>query len=158
MPLAPRRRVRGPCGVACSQLEGLGVPRFVLLPLRNELREAQLREHAAHLRGKLRFQRRTIDSCGLVGLDPVHGTALHEQPLHAVQRSQLVMACRQCSNFGANAEQLGDEVLQMRRGCDQQIGMGPRVERSRIGPRADKRSGEVGIRRAADDRETGRPA
>ena len=45
----------------------------------------------------------------------------------------------------ANAEQLGDEVFQVRRDCDEQFGMRTRVECIGIGTRAGQAGSEIGI-------------
>ena len=57
-------------------------------------------------------------------LDPLDRAALHEQPLHRVERRQRVVPRLQRADLGGDAEQLADEILEMRRDIDQQVGFG----------------------------------
>ena len=72
---------------------------------------------------------------GVRFLDPLDGAALHEQPLDRIERRQLVVARLQCPNLGADPEQLAEEILDMGRQIDEQVGFGRMPEPVRIAPR-----------------------
>ena len=75
-------------------------------------------------------------SCGGVGLlDLLDRAALHEQPLDRIERRQLVVPRLQRPHLGGDAEQLADEILEMRREIDQQVGFSLAVERLGCGAR-----------------------
>ena len=55
------------------------------------------------------------------------------------------MARRQCGDLCADAEQLADEVLQVWRDSDQQVGLLTRLQRARLGPRCQEPGSEIGV-------------
>ena len=59
----------------------------------------------------------------------VHRLALHELALDDVERRELVMPRLERAHLVADAEQRGEEVLEMRRERDQELGLGLAVER-----------------------------
>ena len=68
-------------------------------------------------------------------LDLLDRAALHEQALDRIERRQLVVAGLQVADFGRDAEQLADEVLDCRGEIDQQIGFRLAIERIGVGAR-----------------------
>ena len=66
-------------------------------------------------------------------LDLLDGAALHEQALYRIERRQFVVPGLQFADFGGDAEQLADEVFDMRGEIDQQIGFRLAVERVGVG-------------------------
>jgi hypothetical protein len=67
------------------------------------------------------LEHRSIDGGGSLGLDPIHGFALTNKRLQAYG-SQLMMARGEHGNRALDAEQLGNEVFEMRSERDQQFG------------------------------------
>ena len=53
----------------------------------------------------------------------VQRAPLHELPLHGVERRQLVMPLGERLRFALDAKQLGDEILDVWRECDQELGL-----------------------------------
>jgi len=76
-------------------------------------------------------QSRTVERQRRVALVCVDRLALDELAAHGEQRRQLVVAGFERAHVGADAEQLRDEILDMRRDGDQQLGF--RLARQRIG-------------------------
>ena len=66
----------------------------------------------------------------------MHGLALHELALDAVERRQLVVARRERLDFRLDAEQLRDESLEVRREREQQLRFLLRRQRRGLGARA----------------------
>ncbi len=71
----------------------------------------------------------------VLGLEFRQRLALHEQPLDAEDRRELVVPFGQRARLGLDAEQLRHEVLELRRQRDQQFGFGLRRERLGRGAR-----------------------
>ena len=138
------RRVRRPRRVAQREVEVGGVRRLVGLPAGDGLRERELGvasgQRRADARAELARQRRAVERRGGVRLVRVHRLALDEQALDREQRRELVMRRLQRAHLGLDAEQLREEVLEVRRDGEQQVGLGLR----RRAP-----SGRRGRRRAA---------
>ena len=74
---------------------------------------------------ELGAQRRAVERRGVVGLVRVHRLALDELPLDGEQRRQLVMARLERVHLRRDAEQLREEVLEVRRQRDQQRPLRP---------------------------------
>ncbi len=96
--------------------------RFRLQPAIDVLGEAQLGELAAGEPLELGPQRRSIEARGRIGAVLLRRPPLHEQPLDAVERRERLVAGRERAQFGADAEQLGDEILEHGRERDDEIG------------------------------------
>ena len=92
MRLLSRRRQRRPGGVACGEIEVGGALGLLLHPLRDVAGEDELRQRLAETRFELCRQGRAVDcGCGFRG-HALHGAALHEEPLHRIDRRQLMVA------------------------------------------------------------------
>ena len=59
----------------------------------------------------------------------IHRLALHELTLDDIQRCELVMLCLERAHVLADAEECGDEVLEMRRERDEELGLGLALQR-----------------------------
>ena len=135
----------GPGGVSRGQVELGGVQGFVLLPFGDMPSEGQFAERFLEQRGKLFLCCVAIDGGSVFGLDLVHGAPLHEQPLDRINRRELVVMTGERVKFGFDAEQLSNEILDVRCKRDQQLGFGFCGERSRILPRGDQLVSQPGI-------------
>ncbi len=69
---------------------------------------------------QLGLQGRAVEAFGRFRLVCLEGLALHEQALAGEDRRQFVMGRGQRLHLGADAEQLGDEILDMGGKLDQQ--------------------------------------
>ena len=134
---APVGRVRRPRRVAHRGVEGRGVCRLVLLPRRHRIRERELRERRAERRLDRGAQRRAVERRRDVGLVRVHRLALHELALDDEERCQLVVARLERAHGRHDAEQVRQEVFQVRREREQEVGLG--LGRQRVGRRAPRR-------------------
>ena len=120
---------------------------LVPLPRGDRVRERELErldadrgaEHAVELGA----QRGSVDQCGGVRFVRVHRLALDELALDGKQRRQRVVARLEGTHFGLDAEQLRDEVLDVRGDVDQQRGLV--LARKRVRRRA---RGEQAIRQS----------
>jgi hypothetical protein len=117
-------RVHRPGGVARGQLERSRILTLGLHPELGAFGEAQFRELAAEKRFELCAQSITVEAVGLVGAIFLGSATLHEQPLHLVERRQRIVAQSQRPHLVGDAEQLGDEVLELGRKLDDEIGFG----------------------------------
>ena len=86
--------------------------------------KTQLGELAAEMALELGAQRGAVERLGLLGIDLLGGAPLHEQPLDSVEGRQRAIAGAPRIDFGCNAEEIGEEVVQRRRQIDDQIGIG----------------------------------
>jgi len=75
----------------------------------------------------------------------VHGTALHEEPLDGIERRELVVALRQRARLGLDAEEPRDEILDVRRQRDQEVGFLPRLELREVAPRRQQARVQAGV-------------
>ena len=64
---------------------------------------------------------RAVDCRGVRFLDAFDRASLHKQALDRIERRQIVMARLQRPHLRRDAEQLAEEILDMRRQLDQQI-------------------------------------
>ena len=116
--LPPRRSMRGPCRIAQRKVELVGVRRFVLLPAGHRLRKGEfsrrVRYRATQDRSKGEAQGNAIECRRDIRLVSVHRLALDEKSLDGVERCQFVVATFQLADLGRDAEQRGQEVLEMR--------------------------------------------
>jgi len=94
------------------------VPGLVGEPCHDMAGECELAERLAEALGQGSSERLGVEAGGLLGLEGALGTPLHEQALARVERRQLVVPGRQAGRFGADAEELGQEILEMRREID----------------------------------------
>src|SRR5581483_6882638 len=113
-----RGRRGGPARVARGELEFARMLSFVREPCGHLAREVELGEIATEELpgGRLRIEARDIG-----GLHLVQGTALYELPLHRIERRELVVALCQGARLALDAKQLGDEILDLRRECDEEL-------------------------------------
>ncbi len=130
----PRRRERRPGAVARRKIESGGTLRLPLHPARDVAGIALLGQRLAHERRKLRRQRRTVEDRRLLRRDTLHRAALHEEALHGVERRQIAVPSLQRPHFRSDAEETGDEILEMRGQIDQELGMRLRFQRGGIPP------------------------
>ena len=127
-------RERRPGGIALGLVQRVGMLGFRSEPaidMRGEAALGQRRAEACCQRGGKCF---AIEAGGLLGADTFDGAALHEQSLHRIERGQFVMNFLQSLDLGRNAEQGADEILDMGRQIDQQLGLVLAVERAGIEP------------------------
>ena len=121
------RRLRGPRGVAHGDVERRCVAVLVLAPPDHRVRERELAldaiERGAHQRFELLPEARAVEACDVDGLVAIHRLALDERALHCVQRRELVMARLQRQDFRFDPEKMRDEVLDVRRDGDQELGL-----------------------------------
>src|SRR5206468_12800978 len=94
-----------------------------LHPCVDPLGEAQFSELAAEERLEFRTQRLPIEACRLIRSVFFSGTALHEQPLHRVERRQGVMALAQRLDLTRDAKERGDKIVEFGRKLDDEIGI-----------------------------------
>jgi len=104
--------------------------------------EGQIRERLAKQRLELRGQCWPVLARRLLGGDLARRLALHELALAGVQRRQRVVARLQGAHLGADAEQLADEVLQIRPKADQQLAVSLVVQRSGLRPTGEQPLGK----------------
>ena len=88
-------------------------------------------------------------------LDLVQRAALHEQALDRVKRSELVMARGERLHLGFDAEQASDKIIEMRRDRDQQIRLGLRRQRGRVGTTREQPVAQCGVGFAEEREECG---
>ena len=86
-----------------------------MLPRGDRAREGQLAEWLADQSGELRLAGGGVERLELSRLHLVQRAALHEQALDRVKRRQLVVPRGHALDFGLDAEQPAEEVLQQRR-------------------------------------------
>ena len=115
------RRVRRPCGIAQRDVERRGVRGLVLLPARNRVGEAELGEWSTERALQLPSQHGSVELGGHIRPMRVHRLALDEEALHRIERRELVVLPLQRADVARNAEQRGEEILQMRPKRDQQV-------------------------------------
>ncbi len=140
MLLPARRRQGRPGRVALRQIERRGVPGLVVEPGCDTLGKAPLPcpdilQRPAHQRIELRGEPRPVERCRFGFLHALDGAALDEEPLHRIERRQFVVARLQRADFGADPEQRPEEILDMRRQIDNQIGFGRMPEPVGVAPR-----------------------
>ena len=111
-----------PSRVLQREIQRLRMTCLILLPFRNVISKHEFSQRLPEQGFEFAAHCRTVDTCSGIGLVLVHGLALHEQALDAVERRQLVMLPGQGSNFGRDTEQLSDKIIEMRRQCQQQFG------------------------------------
>ena len=141
------RRQRRPDGILPSDFERCRVKGLVVEPGRDLLgippfprRDAV--DRAAHQRLELRGERRPVERRRLRFARAFEGVALHKAPLHRIKRCQSVMARRQRPQFGGDAEQRPEEILE-RQGRDRRrepIRPSVRGRRGRIAPSSAARA------------------
>ena len=117
-----------------------------LQPPGDRPREARLGHRPAQQRLHFGLQRLAVQRGRPVALDLLERPALHEIAPDLEDRRQRVMRAAQGRQFIADAEQLADEALQMRRERDDKLGLfqpRQRVRRASRGhqPRAEARVG-----------------
>ncbi len=100
--------------------------------------EGELRQTLAEPGFERGGERRTVKRSSLPRRHPLDGTALHEEPLDGVERSQLVMPRLQRSDLRRDGEEIADEILKMRREIDDELGLGFGLERAGIAPRGEQ--------------------
>ena len=123
VPVLALRRVRCPGGVARGKIERGRMLGLGLHPCVDPLSEAQFSELAVEERLEFRTQRLPIEACGLIRSVFFSGTALHEQPLHRVERRQGVMALAQRLDLTRDAKERGDKIVEFGRKLDDEIGI-----------------------------------
>ena len=123
-------------------LDALAVLRFILEPAVYRTCILELRKRPAEPGCQPGFESGAVQARRFVGLDFVHGAALHEQALYRVQRREFRVARRQRLRLGLDAEQCRDEVLQMRRERDQQLRFRLLRQRIGLGARGDQTFGQ----------------
>src|SRR5437773_1690628 len=108
---SPRCVARGGFALRCMRC-------FVLQPLAHLLCKLQFRERATEdpILDRLRVNRSYF-----FRLDLVQGTPLHELALHRVERRKLVVFFRERAGLGFDAEELRQEILDVRSERDQQV-------------------------------------
>ena len=92
-------------------------------------------------------QRRPVDGGSLFRRHALHCAALNEKPLDPVQRRELAVPRLKRAHFLGVAEEFADEVFQMRRQLDQQIGFRLGFERVGILARGGETPGQGGVAR-----------
>ncbi len=143
--LAALRGVHGPGGIAGGEIERRGVLHLVLHPALDGLGKAQLGELAADQRLERGGERRAVERRSLLGTVLLRRAPLHEQPFHRVERVKRLMTGDERAQFGGDTEQLAEEVLELRRELDDQVGF--RLARCRIrrGTRRQQPDVQIGI-------------
>ena len=121
VPAPAFERVRCPGGIAGGDIEGGGVVGLGLHPGVDPLGKTQLRELPAEQLLELAAQCMRVEAGGLIGTEFLGGAALHEQPLHAIERRQCPVARLQRAHLAANSEQRGDETFELGRERDDEI-------------------------------------
>ena len=109
-----------PGGVARRQLQRLGVRRLVGEPVLDRLGEGELRQRPAQQRLQRPAQRRAVEALGLRRM-LAHRPSLHELPLDLEDRRKVDPRLARRAQFGLDAEQHADEILQHRGQRDQQF-------------------------------------
>ena len=116
-----------PSRVAERQVDLRGVRRFVLTPSADVPRERDLatlsRERFAEYRLQLATKRGAVERRGVFELVFVECLALHDLALAGEHGRELVLRFLQGGHFGRNAEQLRDEILDVRRERDKKVGL-----------------------------------
>ena len=112
---------------------------------------------AAEQRIQLLRQKVAVEKGGVGLLDLLDRAALDEKPLDRIERREAVVLSLKRPNLAGNAEEIADEILEMSRQIDDQIGFGLAVER--VGRRARRhqpvvqrqfRRGELSDKRAVE--------
>ncbi len=134
VPRAPVGRQRRPGRVSRRDLERLLVGILLIHPNRDMPREGFLGQRLAEPLFEIASRRVGVDRRRLLLRHAFHGAALHEQTLYGVKRRQCLMPRLQRARLFADAEQLGDEILEMRRQVDQQFGFDLGFELGGIAP------------------------
>ncbi len=133
VPRLAGRAGQRPCGVLGGEVEVGFVRRFVLQPTHDMAGEGELVERLAEGAGQGSLGGIGIEAFQRLGLDLVPGTALHEQALARVERSEPMVARGQRAHLRADAEQLADEVFEVGRERDDEVRLlagGKRLRRS----------------------------
>ena len=78
---------------------------------------------------------RPVDRRGFGFLQPFGSAPLHKQPFHRIKQRQLVMTRLQRPYIRLDAKQRADEILEVRREIDQEVGFVEALDRIRIAPR-----------------------
>ncbi len=140
------RRQRRPGGVVARRLQWQRVRRLVREPARDPFGIAQfpgedaragleIAGRATDQRVEFLAQPVAIELDGLGLLDLLDGAALHEQALRRIERRQPVVARLERPHLAGNAEEVAEEVLEMRREIDQQLAFALAVKRLGRGAR-----------------------
>src|SRR5690606_19219492 len=101
----------------------------------------------AELRAQRLLEGRAVERGGFFRFHLTQCLALYEAAAAFVDRRELVVAGGERRDFGPNAEELADEVLEMRRERDQELRLGfgrqgVRIRAGGLGP-----GGQSGVRR-----------
>ena len=111
-----------PGGELMRLFEGLAVDFFVVEPAHDRRGETDLIDSSAEQRLKTCLDGRHVERRGFVGPDPLGGATLHKQAFAAVERRQFIVGGGQRLNLALDGEQGGDEILQMGRQIDHELG------------------------------------
>jgi hypothetical protein len=116
------RRLRRPRRILQRDRKLLGVRGLVRLPCCHGVCEVELGKRGAEPHLQCTAQCRAVERQRCIALVRVDRLALDELAANGEQRRQLVVAGFERAHVGADAEQLRDEILDMRRDGDQQLG------------------------------------
>ena len=95
--------------------------------------------------GERCLERGAVERVGRLGADALDRPALHEQALATIERRQRMVARGEVRDRVGDAEQRADEVVEMRRQVDQQLGMVLALERVGRGPRGVETRREIAV-------------
>ena len=133
------RRLHRPRGVAQGEIDVGRVRSLVAAPGADVAREGKLARKPgkglAEFRFQLASQRRAVKARRRFGLVAVQGLALDDLALAGKQRRQFMLRCLQRREFGLDAEELAEEILDMRCQREQELRFLPAPEGVLIDPR-----------------------
>ena len=143
----PRRAKRGPGGVLRRDLQLFLVLLLGIQPPPDVFHEARFGERLVKERFQLRGYGQAVDRAGLLLGDSADGLLLHEPALQRVDRRQAVVLGLERAQVGGYPEQLADEILDVRRQFDNEIGLLFARQRAGVSP---------GVKQALRQRRVGR--
>ena len=114
---------RGPGGIARRDLDRLQVFRFVFQPERNLCEKALLSERLTENRLQISAQAPAVDRLRLLLADAADRALLNELAFESEEWSELVVPGLQCLHLFGNSKQIAQEILDVRRKRDHQLGM-----------------------------------
>ncbi len=104
------------------------MPGLIGEPMSDFFSEGQFVEASVQVIFQVGLERGSVELGRLLGLHLVGGAALHELALDAVERGEFVVAGGKGAEFGLDAEQLGEKIVQVRRDLEDQRRFGFRIE------------------------------
>ncbi len=151
----PLRRQRRPRRVARGEVERRPMLGLRHRPARDMRGVIELGQSLAHQSLELAPERGTIERRGFFGRHALDGATLHEEALHLIERRQRMMTRLERAHLGLDAEEVADEILEMQREIDQQLGVRLGLERIGIAPRRHQAIVQLGVDRG-EPRDEGR--